>query len=289
MLHRWQPLIMLSVSLAAIIIALVWAFTLARPDQGAGFVARVELPQTQTEASNPVIGGPPTLPLVVIDPGHGGHDAGASGHGFEEKSLVLGLADALRRRLIDDGTARVALTREDDRYLLHAERYELARRLGADLFISIHADSAGDSEEVTGASIYTLSDQASSEAAARFALRENASDRLNGVDLGSQNDQVSSILVELSQRRIQEKSDEMAALIEREGQGALQFHPQPRHFAALKVLRAPDVPSVLFESGFISNEADAARLASEEGKQRFAKVLSRAVEIYFIRNPDTDE
>ena len=148
-------------------------------------------------------------------------------------------------------------------------------------------DSAGEAAEVTGASIYTLSNQASSEAAARFAERENASDRLNGVDVGGRSDVVNTILVELSQRRTQEQSDEFARLIRREGGDAIRFHPQARRSAALKVLRAPDVPSVLFESGFITNEADAQRLASPEGRARFAEVMARAIRIYFARQQES--
>src|SRR5690606_13369888 len=118
------------------------------------------------------------------------------------------------------------------------------RALGASLFLSIHADSAGDSEGVTGASTYTLSTKASSEAAARFAARENSADVVNGVALVNQNADVNAILVELSQRRAQDQSAHFANLIVREGQGAIAFHPQARRSASLVVLRAPDVPSV---------------------------------------------
>ena len=179
----------------------------------------------------PKIYGPndPNRPLVVIDPGHGGHDPGASGVDVVEKSLVLDLALALRDALLKQGDVRVALTRSDDRYLLHAERYEIARRLGADLFVSIHADSAGEASEVEGASIYTLSTRASSEAAARFAERENRADRINGQEISGQSDVVSTILVELSQRRTQEESREFADLIQREGEDTirLRFGPAP--------------------------------------------------------------
>lgn len=252
-----------------------------------GHVLRAELPAVDRVVELPDVGGERDWPLVVIDAGHGGHDPGASGQGFTEKRLVLGLARALRDELLERGGVRVALTREDDRYLLHAERFEVARRLGADLFLSIHADSAGAASEVTGASVYTLSNAASSQAAARFAERENSSDRLNGVDLGGQSDVVSTILVELSQRRTQRQSAEFAGLILREGDGLLTFHPQPRRSAALKVLRAPDVPSVLYESGFITNEADARRLASAAGRERFAAVMARAIRVYFARQPES--
>lgn len=251
--------------------------------RGSGFVMRVDLPRKTAPLDLPEVSGNKALPLVVIDPGHGGHDPGASSRGYVEKTLVLGLAEALRSELEAQGIARVALTREDDRYLLHNERYRIAQRLEADLFLSIHADSAGASNEVAGASIYTLSKEASSRAAALYAARENATDVIGGVDLSQESEAVSDILLDLSQRRTQEQSARFAALIEREGEGTIQFHPQARRSAWLAVLRAPDTPSVLFESGFISNEADAQRLASEEGREAFAEVMARAIRIYFLR------
>lgn len=252
---------------------------------GRGYVQRITLDAERGALDLPEIEGDRNedRPLVVIDAGHGGHDPGASGVGLQEKDLVLDLALALRDALLEQGEVRVALTRSDDRYLLHAERYEIARRLDADLFVSIHADSAGEASEVAGASIYTLSNQASSEAAARFAERENRADRINGQDISGQSDVVNTILVELSQRRTQEQSGEFASLIQREGEGTIRFHPQPRRSAALKVLRAPDVPSVLFESGFITNREEAARLASRAGRRRFAETMARAIRIYFVR------
>ena len=269
------------------LLAGLYAFglTLPVPALGRGYVLRLELPQAGEPVDLPRVYGPPdnSRPLVVIDAGHGGHDPGASGAGYREKDLVLLLATALRDELVREGGVRVALTREDDRFLVIGERFEIARRLGADLFLSIHADSAGEADQVSGASIYTLSTTASSQAAARFAARENSADVVNGVSLSGQSDTVSTILVELSQRRTQADSGEFAGLITREGEAVLRFHPQSRRSAALAVLRAPDVPSVLYEAGFISNPADAARLASPEGRQRFARVMARAIRIYFAR------
>jgi N-acetylmuramoyl-L-alanine amidase len=284
---RTHILLLVLLPLAVVAALVVTAQRIPVPEIGRAYVLRVDLPAADVPGALPDVAGREGLPLVVIDAGHGGHDPGASGQGYREKTVVLGLARALRAELEKEGNVRVAMTREDDRYLVHAERVAIARRLDADLFLSIHADSAGDAAEVTGASIYTLSNQASSEAAARFAERENASDRLNGVDVGGRSDVVNTILVELSQRRTQEQSDEFARLIRREGEDAIRFHPQARRSAALKVLRAPDVPSVLFESGFITNEADAQRLASPEGRARFAEVMARAIRIYFARQQES--
>lgn len=253
---------------------------------GAGFVMRAELPAKDAPIELPDVSGDTSLPLVVIDPGHGGFDPGATAGGYVEKRLVLALAQALKEEIEAQGIARVALTRSDDRYLLHTERYRIAQRLDADLFLSIHADSAGDVSEVTGASIYTLSNEASSRAAALFATRVNASDTIGGVDLSRESDTVSDILVELSQRRTQARSVQFAEIIEREGQGTLEFHPQARRAAWLAVLRAPDIPSVLFESGFISNQDDAQRIASPEGREAFAEVMARSIRVYFLRQRD---
>ena len=268
-------------------LALVVGAVVAARDDGGPVIDDVRLPDPAGPAPLPSVAGDPDLPLVVIDPGHGGHDTGAAGASMVEKDLVLGLAKALQERLQAQNIARVALTRDDDRYLLHSERFEIARRLGAAMFISIHADSAGEDGEVAGASIYTLSSDASSDAARRFAARENASDRLNGIEIGDQSDAVSSILVELSQRQTQDKSQALAELMLRSGRETIRFHPQPIRSAALKVLRAPDIPSVLFESGFITNPAEAARLASPEGRRRFAEVMARAIRVYFVRNRES--
>lgn len=284
-LYRLQILALFMVPL----LVLAGAFALGRvipvPVLGRAYVVQVPLPEPGAEIDLPEVLGPPdsTRPLVVIDPGHGGHDPGASGAGQTEKTLVLALARALRDRLLEEGGIRVAMTRSDDRFLALTERVEVTRRLNADLFVSIHADSAGERQEVSGASIYTLSDVASSEAAARFAARENQADVINGVDISGGDDAVNAILVELSQRRASQASTEFAGLIVREGNEALDFHEQPLRSAALAVLRAPDVPSVLFESGYITNEAEATRLSSAEGQQAFAEALARAIRVFFAR------
>lgn len=268
--------------------------TIPVPHWGRDYVTRVPLMPLPEEAALtlalPDIAGPddPTRPLVVIDAGHGGRDPGAigtdaQGRSIAEKDITLAIAVALRDELLNIGGIRVALTRNDDSIVPLPHRPEIARQLEADLFVSIHADSAGDRDDVSGASIYTLSEAASSEAAARFAARENDADRLNGITISGQSADVSAILVELSQTRTQEDALAFVDLVVREGQAKLAFLPQPRRAAALAVLRAPDVPSVLFESGFVTNRTDRARLTTPEGRAEYAAVLARAVRIYFAR------
>jgi len=271
------------------------------PIWGRDYVLRFVLTETDAAPAPPPlelppIAGPddPSRPLVVIDAGHGGRDPGAvgtdpEGQRVQEKDITLALALALRDALLKEGGVRVALTRSDDRILPLAHRSEIARRLEADLFVSIHADSAGELGEVSGASIYTLSDAASSEAAARLAARENAADRLNGIAIEGQSAAVNTILVELSQQRTQEDALAFADLVLREGETVLPFVPQPKRSAALAVLRAPDVPSVLFESGFVTNLTDRARLTTPEGRMQYAEVLARAIRIHFARRSASGE
>ncbi|MEL7728295.1 N-acetylmuramoyl-L-alanine amidase [Citromicrobium bathyomarinum] len=263
----------------------VFGLSLPVPHLGRDYVISLVLPEAGQPLDLPTIYGPPdnSRPLVVIDAGHGGKDPGTVSGGRREKDIVLALALELKERLLDEGGIRVALTREDDTFLVLQERPEIARRLNADLFISLHADSAGDYTRASGASVYTLSSEASSEAAARFANRENNADLLNGVVVKNQSDPVNDILVELSQRRVQETSREFGRLIEREGQGRHRFHSQTQRSAALAVLRAPDVPAVLFEVGFLTNPEDAERLSSPEGQEEFAEFVAQAIRVFFAR------
>ncbi|MEM7779039.1 MAG: N-acetylmuramoyl-L-alanine amidase [Pseudomonadota bacterium] len=272
-------------------------FQIPVPEWGRDYVQRFLLdpPPVEVEPLElPDILGPDdeARPLIVLDAGHGGRDPGAvkrlpDGSEVYEKDIVFALTEAVRDKLLADGRFRVALTRSDDVLVPLAYRPEIARQLEADLFLSIHADSAGELSEVSGASIYTLSNEASSEAAARFAERENAADRLNGISIADQSDEVSDILVGLSQQRTQEDASEFSSLIAREGQGLIDFHPETRRSAALAVLRAPDVPGVLFESGFVTNDEDLAKLVTEEGRDAYAEVLAQAIRVYFARRSQT--
>jgi N-acetylmuramoyl-L-alanine amidase len=234
----------------------------------------------------PRIEGPdnPRLPLVVIDAGHGGHDPGATSpySGKREKDLTLELARAIRDDLVAGGRVRVALTRSDDRYLVLEERYGIARRLKADLFLSIHADAAENSQ-ANGASVYTLSEVASDREAARLAARENKANIINGVDLGAHSSDVSSILLDLTQRETMNVASDFAKLLQREASDEMTFRTTAHRFASFVVLKAPDTPSVLFETGFISNRGDSDFLTSKSGQKMVARGVRDAVQIHFAR------
>ncbi len=223
-------------------------------------------------------------PLVVIDPGHGGRDPGAqSPYGaLREKAVTLELAKAIRDALAGSGRVRVALTREDDRYLELAERYSIARRLRADLFVSVHADAAPANDQARGATIYTLSEVASDREAALLAARENQSDLIGGARL-SPDPQVNLVLIDLAQRESMNRSADFARLLYREAAPVFPFRPDWHRFAAFVVLKAPDLPSILFESGYLTNEADANYVQSEAGRRQIAEGMRRAIEAYFAR------
>jgi N-acetylmuramoyl-L-alanine amidase len=238
-------------------------------------------PRPRPAALPRVYGDDETRPLVVIDAGHGGHDPGAIGtDGLREKDLTLKTALAIKDELLKSGRVRVALTREDDRFLILQERYGLARRLHANLFISIHCDSAG-SDDASGATIYTLSEVASDKEAARLAARENKADIIAGVDLGEQSPDISSLLIDLTQRETMNASAAFARLLGREARPLMPMKDNFHRMASLMVLKAPDMPSVLFETGYISSPRDADFLNSAEGRRKVAESISRAVAIHF--------
>lgn len=238
------------------------------------------------ETPLPPIEGPDDrrLPLVVIDAGHGGHDPGAihAATGTREKDVVLALARAVRDALVASGRVRVALTRTDDRFLVLEERYAIAQQMKGDLLVSIHADAATN-PDARGASIYTLSEVASDREAARLAARENRANVVGGVDLTRQSDAVSSILIDLTQRESMTQAADFARILRREGAATLNFRDPPIRFASFIVLKAPDVPSILLETGFVSNDADVARLTSSAGRAAIAGAVRRAIELHFAR------
>lgn len=218
-------------------------------------------------------------PLVVIDAGHGGKDVGAIAvTGGYEKDVTLAIAQETARTLRKSGRVQVRLIRDDDRFLPLGARVRIARDARADLFISIHADSAPN-ELARGASVYTLSAVASDAIAARLAARENKADIIGGVNLGVEAPEVGEIMVDLVRRATGNVSSTFAETLqdslEREG---VNFRGQFHHFAAFAVLKAPDVPSVLLETGYVTNKDDADRLFSGDGRRRLAKGIARAIE-----------
>ncbi|HEV7232662.1 MAG TPA: N-acetylmuramoyl-L-alanine amidase, partial [Sphingorhabdus sp.] len=206
---------------------------------------RAEPPKRRYEVSAPIkqgaakgmpkISGPAdtTLPLVVIDAGHGGHDPGAiSPHGGQrEKDVTLAIAKAVRAEMLKSGRVRVALTRDTDKFLVLEDRYEIARKMNASLFISIHADSA-ESQDANGGTVYTLSEVASDRQAQRLAARENKSNIINGVNLGEADANVSSILIDLTQRETMNVSADFAKLLLREAKPNMRIRSNSHRFAS---------------------------------------------------------
>lgn len=254
------------------------------PRPGARIV--VPIPDAAPAIALPPVQGPRdrSRPLVVIDAGHGGHDPGAHNPatGAREKDLTLAIAQAIRDELLKTGRIRVALTRNDDRFLILQERYGIARRLDADLFISVHADADADGR-ARGATIYTLSDVASDREAARLAARENRSNIINGVDLSDKSNAVSSILIDLTQRETMDASTRFAKLLHREALPHFRFRNPHHRFASLIVLKSPDTPSVLLEAGYVSNDEDAAWMATRDGRLQLAKGVAAAIQVHFAR------
>ena len=250
------------------------------------YSVKIPLGKPQDSVSLPKIYGPndPSRPLVVIDAGHGGHDPGAiSPHGdAREKNVTLAIARAIRDRLVASGRVRVALTRDSDEFLVLEERYGIARRLDADLFMSIHADAAGN-QEASGATVYTLSEVASDREAAKLAARENKANIINGIYLGDATRDVSSILIDLTQRETMNVSADFAKLLHRESSRQMNFRKVPHRYASFVVLKAPDTPSVLFETGYLTNKDDVAFLNSREGRSRVATGVASAIESHFAR------
>jgi N-acetylmuramoyl-L-alanine amidase len=228
-------------------------------------------------------GSAPALPLVVIDPGHGGYDPGAIGRrGTEEKRLTLAAAQALRRKLQEGGKCRVAMTRERDEFISLADRVAFARTRDAALLISLHADSAPGAK---GASVYTLAETASDPLSEALALRENNADLAGGLTLPSVSPEVQAILLSLMRQETRGDAARFARGAVRELTRAVPVLPKPRREAGFIVLKAPEVPSVLVEMGFLSDPEDEAALRKPEHRALIAASLARAVEAWLASAP----
>ena len=222
-------------------------------------------------------------PLVVLDPGHGGIDTGARApSGQMEKDIVLDFAKRLRARLDRSGRYRVLMTRDDDTYVPLDERVRIARKAGASLFVSIHADSLPRNEgDAQGATVYTLSNKASDTQAAQLADTENRADVIAGVDLKTEPNDVAGILIDLAQRETKTFSLQFAHDVVNDLRGTARLHKEPIKSAGFRVLRAPDVPSVLVELGYVSDREDLKSLMSDAWRDRTADSIAKAIDSYF--------
>ncbi|WP_286192754.1 N-acetylmuramoyl-L-alanine amidase [Stappia sp. BW2] len=222
-------------------------------------------------------------PLIVLDPGHGGIDTGAVGvHGTLEKAIVLDFSKLLKEKLDESGLYNVKLTRDDDTFIPLGRRVEIGHELEADLFISIHADSVRRGQKFArGATVYTISDRASDQLAEDLAQSENMSDVIAGVDLAEEPTEVTDILIDLARRETRSFSVYFARSLVEELKSAVRLINNPHRSAGFRVLKAHDVPSVLIELGYLSNEYDEKLLISDEWRDRMANAVTEAVDGFF--------
>jgi N-acetylmuramoyl-L-alanine amidase len=222
-------------------------------------------------------------PLIVIDPGHGGRDPGAinKSHGIKEKNITLSVSKELKKQLEATGRYQVSLTRYNDKGMRLYDRVDFARNKNADLFISLHADSIGKSS-VRGASIYTLSSKASDEQTAKLAAKENSVDLIWGVKV--EDSDVEKMLLEMVTTFNQNQSNFFAnKLVESLGSGGINLLQKPHRSAGFAVLKAPDIPSVLVEMGFMSNSQEALMLTRPEYRREIARALVQGIDTYFTK------
>jgi N-acetylmuramoyl-L-alanine amidase len=256
------------------------------PTDRDSFLRKVAADTKQAAVGQPPSAPPPSAdsgddrPLVVLDPGHGGPDTGTKGpNGEMEKNIVLDFAQRLRERVEKTGKYRVLLTRSDDTFIPLGERVHIARNAHAALFVSIHADSLPKKEgDAQGATVYTLSDTATDSEAARLAEQENRADVIAGVDLKDEPDDVAGILLDLVQRETKTYSVQFAHRLVGDMKGATRMYKNPLKSAGFKVLRAPDVPAVLVELGYVSNKDDLQSLLSETWRDRTATAIATAID-----------
>jgi N-acetylmuramoyl-L-alanine amidase len=266
--------------------------------QSPAAASRPELRPTIADAKDPAVAvakieaapepGPPAAPdlrpVIVIDPGHGGPDNGTQSGGESEKNLVLGFALTLRDRIEKSGKYRVVMTRTDDTFIPLADRVRIARNQSAALFVSIHADALPRREgDAQGATIYTLSDRASDAEAERLAEAENKADAIGGVNLTEEPTDVADILIDLAQRETRTFSHRFARTLMNEMKSTTRMHKHPLKSAGFRVLKAPDVPSVLIELGYVSNKDDLEHLVSENWRSRTVGSVAHAIDTFFAK------
>jgi N-acetylmuramoyl-L-alanine amidase len=252
-----------------------------RPGIG-GVVGAVASAETMAPLEAPAVTD--LRPVIVIDPGHGGIDNGTQTSNESEKNLVLGFGLALRDRLEKGGKYRVVMTRTDDTFIPLDDRVRIARNQSAALFVSIHADALPRGEgDAQGATIYTLSDRASDAEAERLAEAENKADAIGGVNLTEEPTEVADILIDLAQRETRTFSNRFARLLMGEMKSTVRMHKHPLKSAGFRVLKAPDVPSVLVELGYVSNKGDLEHLVSESWRSRTVGSMALAIDAFLAK------
>ncbi len=269
--------------LGLVALAAAWALTRRAPGDELGFAVAGEARQGGLSlALAPAVADvaitearTPGRPLVVIDPGHGGKDGGAPGASGQarEKDVTLLIARELREELAKRGRVRIALTRDGDTFLTLDERAAIARRLGAALFVAIHADSAPNAQ-ARGATAYSLSEVASDADAEMLAERQNG----EGAVASAPDASLRALLSDLATRDEMDASADFALRIIREGRGTVLLRPEPHRFASFRVLRRSGAPAVLFEAGYMSNPQDEATLLDPVKRGQIVKALARAIE-----------
>ena len=218
--------------------------------------------------------------IVVLDPGHGGIDPGAERDGLSEKELMLTFARELQDVLLRDGNFEVVLTRTDDSFVSLDRRVDLAHAAGGQLFISLHADALSEGQ-AHGATLYLLSESASDEASAALAERHDRDDLLAGIDLTGQDDQIAGVLMDLARQETQPRAERLAqALVSGIGGTDLPLNSRPIRRAAFSVLKAPDIPSVLLEVGFLSSKRDLKNLRDPEWRARMAEAIREGLSLW---------
>ena len=220
--------------------------------------------------------------IIVLDPGHGGVDPGAIGiKGTYEKKIVLMAAKSIKKILVKSGRYKVILTRKSDRFIPLRKRVAIARHARADLFISLHADSIKNGA-VRGATVYTLSENASDREAAQLAERENKSDLIVGMDLDAESQEVTDILIDLVQRETMNQSAVFADAIVQEITKKIKTHRRPHKFAGFAVLKALDIPSILLEMGYLSNIKDETLLNTDAFQKKLGRAILLGLDRYFF-------
>ncbi|MCH8237549.1 MAG: N-acetylmuramoyl-L-alanine amidase [Proteobacteria bacterium] len=249
----------------------------------AALVARAQASPFRLAPRKPEAKRPGKKHVIVIDPGHGGADPGTIGlSGIYEKHVTLSMARELKRQLQRTGRFKVRLTRDRDIFIRLRNRVQIARDVNAELFISVHADTVKN-RKIRGPSVYTLSEKASDREAAELADKENKADLIAGVDLTHETPEVTNILIDLAQRESMNQSARFAALLVKELRRKTKVLRNTHRFAGFAVLKAPDVPSVLLELGFLSNPKDERALRSRHYRSKLAAAVVKAAEAYFVR------